>query len=227
MCGRFGLEETYVQLALRYQAELITVDPGPRYNIAPTQPVAVVVEREGRRVLDRYRWGLVPGWARDRSIGQRLINARAETAATLPSFRTAFRQQRCVIPATRYYEWKRVGTRKVPYTITHPERIPLSFAGLWDRWRDPTTGEDVYSCAIITTAATAALAAIHDRMPAILPVSAVATWLDPSYADVGALQAVLRPADTELQVTPVSRRVNDPRNDDPEILRPEWDVHQG
>ena len=104
MCGRFGVETEYVQLALRYQAAVGADDPGPRFNIAPTQPVAVVIDREGNRVLDEFRWGLIPSWAEDRAIGNRFINARAETVATLSAFRDAFRERRCIIPATRYYE---------------------------------------------------------------------------------------------------------------------------
>jgi putative SOS response-associated peptidase YedK len=220
MCGRFGVETEYVQLALWYQATIGAEDPGPRFNIAPSQPVAVVFDREGKRVLDEFRWGLIPRWAKDPAIGNKLINARAETVASLPSFRDAFKQRRCVIPATRYYEWQRAGSRKIPHSIARPDGAPMSFAGLWEVWRDVTTGELVYSCVIITTEANAALARIHDRMPVILPDDAIAAWLEPD-ADTGSLESMLRPlGDTELHAEPISRLINDPRNNGPEVLQP-------
>src|SRR5687767_1610239 len=117
MCGRFGVEEQYIQLALRYQATISAIDPGPRYNVAPTQPVPAVLERKGQRVLDEFRWGLIPRWAKDVKIGNRLINARAETIASTPAFRDAFKWRRCIIPASRYYEWQRVGAVKLPKSI--------------------------------------------------------------------------------------------------------------
>jgi putative SOS response-associated peptidase YedK len=183
--------------------------------------VAVVVDRDGRRVLDEFRWGLIPRWAKDPAIGNRLINARAETVASLPSFRDAFRTRRCVIPATRYYEWQRVGGQTVPYTILHPDRAPMSFAGLWEPWLDSTTGEVVYSCAIITTEATEALAVIHERMPVILPKDALNAWLDPVGEDPLTLQRLLQPSLEPFEARPISRLINNPRNDGPEILDPE------
>ncbi len=223
MCGRFGVETEYVQLALWYQAEIAASDPGPRYNIAPTQPVAVVFDRDGQRILDEFRWGLIPRWAKDPAVGNRHINARAETVASLPTFRDAFRQRRCVIPASRYYEWQRAGSRKIPHSIARSDGAPMSFAGLWEPWRDATIGELVYSCVIVTTEANAELAKIHDRMPVILPPDAVAAWLEPA-ADSAALQRLLRPRpEGELRAQPISRLINDPRNNGPEVLQPPED----
>src|SRR5438067_9991575 len=136
MCGRFGVEQEYIQLALRYQATLDAIDPGARFNIAPTQPVAIVREREGERVLTEHRWGLVPPWAKDLSIGSRLINARAETVATLPAFRDALLKQRCIVPASRFYEWQATEAGKQPYSIQRNDGFPLTFAGLWSTWWD-------------------------------------------------------------------------------------------
>jgi putative SOS response-associated peptidase YedK len=223
MCGRFGVEEQYIQLALRYQATISAIDPGPRYNVAPTQPVPVVVERKGTRLLDEFRWGLIPRWAKDMKIGNRLINARAETIASTPAFRDAFKWRRCVIPATRYYEWQRVGAAKIPQSIALAEGVPMSFAGLWDSWVDPLTGEAIYSCSIVTTAASSELAAIHDRMPVVLPEDAIAIWLDRSDVEPAALGRLLLPSRQLFVTTPVSRLVNDPKNDGPELLDPDRD----
>src|SRR6266511_2857068 len=146
MCGRFGVEKEYVQLALRYQAVVSTIDPGPRYNIAPTDPAPVIVAHDGERFLTHHRWGLIPGWAKDRSIGARMINARAETVATLPAFRDALIPRRCIIPATRFYEWRRNGTARTPHSIQRGDGTSMSFAGLWAAWHDRITGERVLSC---------------------------------------------------------------------------------
>ena len=180
VCGRIGVEREYVQLALRYQAVVKVVDPGPRYNVAPTDPAPVVVTHDGERFLTRHRWGLVPSWAKDLSIGARMINARAETVATQPAFRDALTGQRCIIPATRFYEWQRVGGAKVPHSIQRNDGFPMSFTGLWASWRNPADGERVLSCTIITTTANRMMAPLHDRMPVILDDEAVDLWLDPS-----------------------------------------------
>ncbi len=220
MCGRFGVEIEYVQLALWYQAAVGVEDPGPRFNIAPTQPVAVVLDRGGNRVLDELRWGLIPSWAKDRAMGNRFINARAETVATLPAFREAFRQRRCIVPASRYYEWQRAGARKLPHSIARVDRAPMSFAGLSEVWRDFATGELVRSCTIITTNANAALARIHDRMPVILAGAAVESWLEPT-SDPSALLGLLRPRpDDELRAEPISQLINNARNEGPDVIQP-------
>jgi putative SOS response-associated peptidase YedK len=221
MCGRFGAEQEYVALARRYQAVVQAIDPGPRYNVAPTDPVPVIVAYQGDRYLAHHRWGLVPHWAKDLSIGARMINARAETVATLPAFRQSFERRRCIIPATRFYEWKRTGGAKQPYTILRTDGEPMSFAGLWAAWRHPVSGERVLSCSIVTTTPNAVVADLHDRMPVVLLDEVLARWLDPEFRDVGQLRALLRPCpDDLLSIYPVSRLVNDVRNDGPDLIAP-------
>ena len=169
MCGRFGEEEEYVALARRYQAVVQAIDPGPRYNVAPTQDVAVIVAHEGKRHLTHYRWGLVPHFAKELAIGARMINARAETITKQAAFRESFVQRRCIIPATRFYEWKQIGNQKVPYSILRNDGAPMHFAGLWASWRNPSTRDRVLSCAIVTTTPNETMRPLHDRMPVILP----------------------------------------------------------
>jgi len=205
MCGRFGFEQEYVQLALFYQATLQAIDPGPRFNIAPTQLVAVVLEDENERILTEYRWGLVPHWAKDPSVGNRMINARAETVATRPAFRDAFKHRRCVIPASRFYEWQRAGSRKIPHSIQRDDGEPMNLAGLWASWRDPERDEELRSCTIITTSANAMMRPLHDRMPVILDDDLVERWLDPDLSDATELQEMLRPyPDQDLSAYPIS-----------------------
>ena len=219
MCGRFGVEREYVQLALRYQAVVKTLDPGPRYNIAPTDPAPVVVAYKGERYLTHHRWGLVPSWAKDLSIGARTINARAETVATLPAFRDCLVSRRCIIPATRFYEWRRVGKEKMPYSIQRNDGFPMSFAGLWAAWRHPTTQERVLSCTIITTNANQMMEPLHDRMPVILDDEALISWLDPGVTELGDVLPLLVPCpDDVLSTYAVSPLVNNVRNDGPELI---------
>ena len=142
---------------MHFQAELEADDPRPRYNIAPTQDVAVIVEDERGRHLTAYRWGLIPPWAKDPSVGNRMINARAETVATRPAFRDAFKHHRCLIPASRFYEWQRTGSGKIPHSIQRKKGEPMSLAGLWASWHDPERDEVVRSCTIITTTANGVL----------------------------------------------------------------------
>lgn len=221
MCGRFGQEQTYVQLALRYRAVVKAIDPGPRYNIAPTDPVAVIVEYQGERYLAHHRWGLVPYWAEGLSVGNRMINARAETVATRPAFRDSFEKRRCVVPATRFYEWKRVDSKKAPYTILRSDGFPMSLAGLWASWRDSATHERVLTCTIVTTRSNAVVAQLHDRMPVVLDDESIDRWLDPDFTDERALLAMLRPcADDELYTYQVSALVNNVKNDGPELVAP-------
>jgi putative SOS response-associated peptidase YedK len=224
MCGRFGVEQEYVQLALRYQAVVKAIDPGPRYNVAPTQQIPVIVAHENERYLTEHRWGLVPFWAKDLSIGARMINARAETVATLPAFRESLEKRRCIIPATRFYEWQNVGKTKIPHTILRNDGFPMSFAGLWSSWRDPETRERVLSCSIITTAANAPMRGLHERMPVILEDESVDRWLDPN-GDLDDLQHLLVPAaDDTVYAYPISRLVNDVKNDGREVVEAPPDV---
>jgi putative SOS response-associated peptidase YedK len=216
------LEHRYAELAERFRAVITVIDPGPRYNIAPTQLAAVIVSRAGKRYLRHYRWGLIPHWAERPSIGNRLINARAETASRLPAFRDAFIWRRCIVPATRFYEWQRQDGLKLPYSILRADGLPLSFAGLWSSWQNPTTGDVLRSCAILTRRANADLAEIHHRMPVILDDDwATDAWLDPAVIDRTQLQAVLaHTAGKKLLGYPISTLVNDYRNDTAAVIAP-------
>ena len=194
---------------------------GPRYNVAPTQPIPVVVEREGGRSIELHRWGLVPSWAKSAAAGARMINARAETVASSSAFRAAFLRRRCLIPADGFYEWQRAagGGRKQPFLIHTPADDPLAFAGLWAPWRDPASGQWLLSAAVVTTAANELVARLHDRMPVILPREVWALWTDPELRDEPLLEDLLRPAAAELlMLTPVSPLVNNANNEGPELL---------
>lgn len=218
MCGRFTLRTPAAEVARQF--ELFAVpELAPRYNIAPTQDVAVVRTTTAGRALDRLRWGLVPSWADDPSIGARMINARSETAAEKPSFRRALLSRRCLIPADGFCEWQAAGRGKQPYLITLGEGDLFALAGLWERWtRDGTALE---TCTILTTTANTRLAALHDRMPVIVPREAYARWLDPDVDDPAALGPLLVPYPPEaFQLRPVSSYVNSAKNEGPRCLEP-------
>lgn len=220
MCGRYTLSSPPDLVG-----ELVGLDETPRlrprYNIAPTQLVpAVRQDPGGGRRLDELRWGLIPHWAKEASIGNRMINARVETAASKPAFRQAFRRRRCLLPADGFYEWKPRRGAKQPYLVRHREGRPFAFAALWERWADPQGG-DVESCTILTTDASETLAQIHERMPVILPPAAYEAWLDPGLDDVATLERlVARPDADELVFHPVSRWVNSPANEGPRCVEP-------
>lgn len=228
MCGRFVSTTAPQQLADYFSVdELAATEARENYNVAPTQQVPVVTEDDRHhRVLDTYHWGLIPSWAKDPKIGNRMINARAETVAEKPAYRKAFVARRCIIPADGFYEWKKGkdGKTKQPYFI-HPTREPVfAFAGLWERWKHPESGEWLRSCAIVTGDANSVVAPIHDRMPVVLPREHWDAWLDPENDDVDALKKLLVPApDAGVATYPVSTRVNSPRNNSPENLDPEPD----
>jgi putative SOS response-associated peptidase YedK len=188
MCGRFTLATNLGAIAKRFGVARFLDGGAPRYNIAPTQPV-IVVNDDGTRRLTQMQWGLIPSWAKDPAIGNRMINARAETVATKPAFRVALRKRRCLIPADGFYEWQPVGRRKQPVYITLKTREPFSFAGLWETWTAPD-GQEVKSCTIITTDANALLKPIHDRMPVILTREAEGVWLNPAIQDPERLLAL-------------------------------------
>jgi putative SOS response-associated peptidase YedK len=213
MCGRFALRTPPHLLAKQFQLDDVP-DLQPRYNIAPTQDVAVVRINPGteKRELSLLRWGLIPFWAEDPKIGYSTINARAETVATKPSFREAFKKRRCLVVADGFYEWQKTDGQKQPYLIHLRDGSPFAFAGLWERWRK---GEQaIESCSIIVTEPNAVLEPIHDRMPVILSPNAYGLWLDPDVEDGTRLQSLLRPypAD-EMEAYPISTLVNNPRND--------------
>jgi putative SOS response-associated peptidase YedK len=190
------------------------------YNIAPTQTVAVVRLRDGVNRLEDMVWGLIPTWAKERSIGARMINARAETLHEKPSFKRPLVSQRCLVVADGFYEWRKVDGTKVPMFIHLTSRRPFGFAGLYDTWTAPD-GEAIRSCTIITTAANDLVRPIHDRMPVILPRSAEAEWLAGGGRPVSELLSLLRPyPDQEMAAYPVSRLVNSPQSNGPECIWP-------
>ena len=218
MCGRFAFYSPHEAVVRLFG---VAVVPGiePRWNIAPTTYVAAVREAGGPREVAMLYWGLVPSWAKEKSIGARMINARSETLGEKPSFRNAFRRRRCLILADGYYEWQRSGAVKQPYFIAFADGQPFGMAGLWERWRDPATGEPLESCCIVTTSPAPTVAHVHDRMPVIVPSEAYAEWLDPKNEGTDRLARLFEPCGRpDLQARPVSRRVNDARNQGRELI---------
>ena len=201
----------------------------PRYNMAPTQEAAVVrVEKPGEpRRLGMLRWGLIPYWAKEASIGNRMINARSESVAEKPAYRFSFRKQRCLIPADGFYEWKKEGKAKQPYFIHRKDGRPLAFAGLWSRWKDPEKGPtDTFT--ILTTSANELVRPLHDRMPVILDPKDFGLWLDPSLEDREKLEPLLAPFDPgQMETFPVSRTVNSPAYDAKDCIAPLVEPGQG
>lgn len=221
MCGRFTLTTDPGQLQESFPWLSIPNGITPRYNIAPTQPVAVV-PNDGKNRLDFFNWGLIPSWAKDPSIGNKMINARAETLQEKPSFRSAFRRRRCLILADGFFEWRQdAGAKsKTPMYIRLKSEKPFALAGLWERWDSPD-GSKILSCTIITTEPNELMRPIHNRMPVILPESAYPAWLSPEEMDPAALQPLLVPFTSEAMLAfPISRLVNSPENDVPEVIRP-------
>ena len=218
MCGRYNLI-TDAQALADFFSLSNSLALKPRYNIAPSQEIPAVRQIGAARELALLRWGLIPHWAKEEKIGYRMINARAETVAEKPSYRTAFRQRRCLIPATGFFEWKRVNGGKQPYNIRIVEGNLFAFAGLWEHWKGGD-GKVVESCTILVTDANEVIRPIHDRMPVILDPDDYRTWLDPGLHDPAKLKPLLRPCPSEwIEYYPVSRRVGNPANDDPECVR--------
>ena len=219
MCGRFTQQTSSAELASIFEAEDLADDPGERFNVAPTDEASVVVQRDDRRAIARYRWGLIPGWSDDPRIASRTFNARAETVATSPVFRDAFRRRRCLVPVDGFYEWLRDGTRRQPMRIHDPADRPLALAGLWTGRQDPESGQWRRTFTIVTTRPNELMASIHNRMPVILPPEAWARWLDPAPAPPDELRAMLEPRDDlALDAYPVVALVNNVRNDGPALL---------
>lgn len=217
MCGRYTLATPVGRLAEEFGFDSSSTEFRTSYNVAPTRQVPVVLAEGGKRRLEMLRWGLVPSWADDPGIGSRMINARSETAPEKPSFRRAFRDRRCLIPADGFYEWKREDGGKQPYYFRMDGGRPFAFAGLWESW---TKDREIRSCAILTTAANEVVAGIHDRMPVILPKAHYEAWLDPE-AERDELTGLLVPyPGDDLETYPVSRFVNSPGNDDPRCIEP-------
>ncbi|MGV8038822.1 MAG: SOS response-associated peptidase [Thermoanaerobaculaceae bacterium] len=217
MCGRYTLASPGNVVAELFELDEVP-ELRPRFNIAPTQDVAVVRAREGRRELGAVQWGLVPSWARDLAIGQKLINARAETVAEKPAFRSALRARRCLVVADGFYEWQPTAGRKQPWYFQLRDGGPFAFAGLWERWQAPGV-DTLESCTIVTTEANELVAPVHGRMPVILTSEGSARWL--AGGPTEELQALLVPfPPSEMRARPVSLRVNSPAVDDRGCIEP-------
>jgi putative SOS response-associated peptidase YedK len=241
MCGRYTSTSPPPILAEQFVVDEVKLDDDlePRWNVAPTLPVLVVAESRssGKRRLGTMRWGLVPSWAKDIAVGNRMINARAETVSSKPAYKRALSRRRCIIPADAFYEWKVVGETttktgrkkqlKQPYAIARADGQPLAFAGLWEVWHDPENpdGDPLRSCVIITTEANEALSSIHDRMPVVLGPEDWDRWLDPDVEDPEKVTGLLVPAPSGDFVTwPVRPLVNSPGNEGEELIEPADDV---
>jgi len=210
MCGRFALVH-WTALADVFGLDEVAPEP-PRYNLAPTQSVAVITN-EARRRLDRAVWGLIPSWAKDRSVGARMINARAETLAEKPSFKTAFQRRRCLVLADGFYEWRRIGRTRQPILFRCDDEVPFAFAGLFERWKSPD-GAAILSCTIVTTTANDLVAPLHDRMPVIVAPTDYDRWLAPTPQPPDALRGLLVPYPSEaMRALEVSPYVNDVRHE--------------
>ncbi len=222
MCGRFTLSTPAQTLQQIFDLSE-TPDLPPRYNIAPSEAIATIrlPEPQAGRRLDLLRWGLVPPWAKAPDVGARMINARAETAATNPAFRAAFRRRRCLVPADGFYEWQRLERRnKQPFYIRMRDGLPFAFAGLWECWEGPQ-GDALETCTILTTEPSELVRPVHDRMPVILDPQDWDLWLDPSVQDPARLQPLLRPYPPEkMTAFPVGLAVNNPANDREECVAP-------
>ena len=219
MCGRYTLVSNpeAIRALFCYAGQ---PNFPPRYNIAPTQPIAVVRMVEGRRELALLRWGLIPGWVKDPRAFSLLFNARRESLLEKPAFQSAMRYRRCLIPFDGFYEWKRSGTRKQPHYIRASNGGPMAFAGLWESWMGPN-GEEMETAAIVTTAANPQLAQLHNRMPVILPPEAFDLWLDCARVDAETAATLIAPCpDDVLTPHPVSPAVNHALNDNPQLIEP-------
>lgn len=220
MCGRFALYRNLEEIQEAFDIQHVRWEPDPSYNIAPTQDVAAVVQREEGNSLEKLRWGLIPFWAKDPKIGSRMINARSETLSEKPSFKRPFKSQRCVIIADGFFEWAKTDQGKIPMFIRLKSQGPLGFAGLYDNWVSPQ-GEAITSCTIVTTRPNDLMRTIHDRMPLILSKSQQATWLDPATPYIDEWLSALAPyPGQEMEAYEVSRRVNSPQNNSVECIQP-------
>lgn len=225
MCGRYVLTTPGEVLAQIFDTapppEEILEAVVPRYNIAPTQQVPIVRSAAtGERELALAQWGLVPHWAKDPAIGNKLINARAETAAEKPSFRDAMKRRRCLIPADGFYEWQKLGKGKQPWLLRMKDARPFAFAGLWSQWKTPQGGATLETCAILTTTPNELTATVHDRMPVILPETTWSRWLDEAAQGTPFLELLVSFPAEQMEALPVSKRVNSPANEGPDLIEP-------
>lgn len=218
MCGRFTLTSSGQAVAESFDLDEVP-ELRPRFNIAPSQMVTVIrADTIDAPFAAQHRWGLVPSWARDSSIGNRLINARSESAADKPAFRSALRKRRCIVPADGFYEWGGPGRIHQPHLFRRPDRRPFGMAGLWEH-RRVDGGAVLLTCTLLTTRANEVVGSVHPRMPVILEPRDYQRWLDPELVEPGRLLSLFEPCASEvLEVAPVGLRVNDPRHDDPECL---------
>jgi putative SOS response-associated peptidase YedK len=223
MCGRYFDKVPRDEIAAAFRVNPGQLELEPHYNVAPGQVVPVVRfdAKQGARALELVHWGLVPYFAKDRKVAWKHINARAETVDTSPSFRSGFARRRCLVVASGFFEWKKLGKSKYPYAFARPDERPLALAGVLDNWKDPETGDWLRSCAIITTRANSLLAQVHDRMPVIIEPEDYARWLGEEPTEPAELKALLVPSpDGSLTMWPVSPRMNKADVDEPSVLEP-------
>ena len=222
MCGRFVGFRSLEELKDFFPIDRAACEVVANYNVAPSQEVLAIVKHAGENLLDRFHWGLVPFWAKDISIGSKMINARSESVAQKPSFRNAFKKRRCLILADGFYEWTGEKGHKQPVFITLPNKKPFAFAGLWETWNKKGADEAVYkSCTIITTQASESIRDIHHRMPVILKTKVYEHWLEPGNQNITELEGILKDdINTEFVSHHVSKQVNSTRNNDPSCLEP-------
>ena len=222
MCGRFVGFRSLRELKEIFPIDKAGCDVTANYNVAPLQEILAIFKHEGENWLDKFHWGLVPFWAKDTSIGNRMINARSETVSEKPSFRNAFKKRRCMILADGFYEWKGEKGRKQPMFITLPDRKPFAFAGLWEVWNKKDDPDSIYrSCTIVTTEASESISDIHHRMPVILKPDVYEPWLNPENQEIVGLKNILAHGiHTELVSHPVSKQVNSVKNNDPSCIDP-------
>jgi putative SOS response-associated peptidase YedK len=222
MCGRFVGFRKLEELEKYFPIDKSAAKTVASYNITPSQEILALIRRNQENMLDLFHWGLVPFWAKDISMGNKMINARTETVASKPSFRTAFKKRRCLIIADGFYEWKSVKGNKEPYFLTLPNEKPLAFAGLWEEWDDKGKADQLYqSCTIITKPASESVLPVHHRMPAIIAPEKYAAWLNPDNQDVEVLEGILQNwTVSELINHPVSKQVNNARYNDASNIKP-------
>lgn len=222
MCGRYVISSPYDIIKESFSIDSAQEDFTPNYNVCPTQHIPAILNENGKNVLTKIHWGLVPSWAKDKSMAVRMINARSETISEKPSFRNAFKKRRCLIPANGYYEWKGEKGNKEPYYITSATGELFAFVGLWERWTDKESPDSspLNSCTIVTTAASPSIQHIHDRMPVILAPQCYEAWLNPKLEDSNELNRMLQNGLVqELEYYKVSKAVNLVRNNGPELIQ--------
>ena len=218
MCGRFFLASSPDSIADVFGAS--APDYEPRWNVAPTEEILCMRVMTGNRSMDKLRWGLIPQWVKDTRSGSRMINARSETAASKPSFRSAMKRRRCLIPADGFYEWKKEGGTKRAFCIAHRDRLPLAMAGIWEVWTGPER-QIVETCCILTTQANAMMSSLHDRMPVLLTTDSFDCWPDHDHSSSEAIDQLCCPyGHNDLEAWEVSTRVNRPTNEGPDLVVP-------